>query len=77
MFKATNRSTGSIIIAPWEDLCDLDKRVWFLEPYIEEESKTPQPLTILRVRTQAGGTKTISVFGLEDLDGLYLGGDNR
>lgn len=76
MFKATNRNTGISLIAPWEDLCDLDKRVWFLEPYSEEEPKTPQPLTILRVRTKAGGTKTISVFGLEDLDGLYLGGDN-
>jgi hypothetical protein len=82
MFKATCiQQPKDQKIGSWDELCDLDKRVWRLTPYMvdkngEELLPIKEPLVTIKAKVTKSETRIIDIYTLEDLNGFYLGGDN-
>ena len=53
MFKATHFQTGEVRTGSFEELCDLDKRQWELEPVVLKSHSKVVEKVICRVKTFA------------------------
>ena len=77
IYERTNRQTGEVITGKWEDVSDLDKRIW-TDPIEYEEYKHPIPKPLCTVVIETMGFQglvmhTRIIFSLSDLKGIYLG----
>jgi len=82
MYKAIHKQTGEIKKGSWDQLCDLDKRIWTLEKVLLSKLGL-WPLCVLEVlqrqfySEEEGGGYTEyfylkRVYSLKDLEGVYI-----
>jgi hypothetical protein len=70
-YQAVNKQTGERREGSFDDLSNLEKRVWILTPCIWKE---PEPLCVLKVVDNNDWTQTIKkeIYSHHDLVGLYV-----
>ncbi len=68
--KAVHKQTGEVKSGSFEDLCDLDKRIWDLGP--DEEPK-PKPIWVTAIRW-SGMIVGFPIYDWTELKGYYVGG---
>ena len=72
-FIATNKQVHTVIIAVWEDVCDLDKRLWNVAPFDPEASDEPQPLCIIEIITEYESPIYYKkIYSHRELMGVYV-----
>lgn len=75
-FIATNKQTGNVVIGSWEDVCDLDKRIWD----VDRSSAYPKkqtPLAIIEVASRDTEDDILvycyrEIYSHNELVGLYI-----
>ena len=81
-FIASNRQAKKVIIGMWEDVCDLDKRLWNVRKWESEDVANdfqPKPLCYIDIipKYHSGDDIVDSIFrpiySHQDLVGVYLG----
>ena len=78
LYKAKHKQCGEWKTGTWEDLENLDNRIWDVTPDVEPED--PKPLCVVEVVTEYEpcGVPEYpverAIFSHKDLVGLYLGG---
>ena len=75
MFNRTHRQTGEVVTGTWDQVCDLDKRLW-TDPERVEPAKGFTYLAIIQVRSDAllgrGVTASQYIQSQRDLVNLYV-----
>lgn len=77
-FLATNDQDGTVIMGVWEDVCDLDKRIWNVRLFTNEEP-IETPLAYIEMvedywpnSKDIKTTEWIAIFDHHELVGVYL-----
>ena len=69
-FAAVHKQTREIIRGTWQDVCDLDNRVWKKKVDVEVE---PEPIAIIEIKQNSKVSILKEIYSHHDLMGVYLG----